>query len=293
MVILVAEIWKDIEGYEGVYMVSNIGRVKSLDRALDKNTGILRNRKGIVFKEVTTTSGYKTVGLSKNKKHKSFKINNLVAQAFIPNPNNKTNTIHINRDKSDNCVENIKWSMNVKSLSGETWKDIENYEGVYQVSDLGRVKSLERYIVRKNGYTQLIYEKVLNPCINTHGYLALSLHKNNKSLNCRVHRLMAEAFIPRIKGKNIINHINGIKTDNRLKNLEWTDYSGNLIHAYDTGLNNSRNKTKVVNLENNKEYTFKSMKAASLFMGEGKWYVSYHHKYNKNYKNEKYKWELI
>ena len=146
------EIWKDIKGYEGIYMVSNLGRVKSLDRTPDKDVGILRNRKGVIFKGVATTSGYKTVGLNKNKRTKSFRIDNLVAKAFIPNSNNKASVNHINGDRGDSRAKNIEWSMGTNSFKGEKWCDVEGYEGFYQISNLGRVKSLERYIVRNNGY---------------------------------------------------------------------------------------------------------------------------------------------
>ncbi len=121
----------------------------------------------------------------------------------------------------------------------------------------------------------------------------VSLWRNNKEKNLSIHRMLAIAFIPRVKGKNIINHINGIKTDNRLENLEWTDHSGNLIHAYENGLNNKRKKTKVVDLKSNVEYILVSMKEASLFMNEDKRYVSGHNKRWGTYRNEKYRWEMV
>ena len=176
----------------------------------------------------------------------------------------------------------------------EVWKDIKGYEGLYQVSNLGRVKSLERYVIRKNNKgRQLIHKKILVSCVNTHGYMSLSLSKNNKGVNHRVHRLVATAFIPKVDNKNIINHKNGIKTDNNVNNIEWASYSDNLLHAYKTGLNGQNRKVKVIIIENREEHLFNSMKDASLFMGEGKWYVSYYNKYHNANMNKKYRWELV
>lgn len=123
----------------------------------------------------------------------------------------------------------------------EIWKDIPGYEGLYQVSNLGRVKSLERLV--NNGVADYtIAERIKTPSekINKgrdNGYLALALYKNNKSKNFYVHRLVAEAFVPNPQRKETVNHINGDKHDNRAQNLEWSTYKENNLHAYVTGLN--------------------------------------------------------
>mgnify|MGYP003362066879 FL=1 len=99
----------------------------------------------------------------------------------------------------------------------EEWKDIHNYEGLYQVSNLGRVKSLKR-----RSKFKIIYEDIIKKQTNVnHGYLIVSLSKNGKKKNFYVHRLVAEAFIPKTETKNDVNHINENKHDNRAKNLEW------------------------------------------------------------------------
>ena len=101
------EIWKDIEGYEGLYQVSNMGIVRSLPH-FRKNgrNGYLQI--GKIIKPMCVR-GYQTVSLSKNGKQKIFKIHRLVAEAFIPNPENKPCIDHINTDKTNNRVENLRW----------------------------------------------------------------------------------------------------------------------------------------------------------------------------------------
>lgn len=95
------EVWKDIEGYEGLYQVSNTGKVKSL--------GNDKSRKEKILKQGKHTDGYFQVSLFKNSKRKTFRVQCLVAKAFIPNPENKLEVNHKNEIKTDNRVENLEW----------------------------------------------------------------------------------------------------------------------------------------------------------------------------------------
>lgn len=118
----------------------------------------------------------------------------------------------------------------------EEWKPIKNYENEYEVSNLGRVRSLDRYIKSISSKTGLQFKKgqILKQKTNkVTGYKTITLWRDNKQKGYNVHRLVAEHFLPVKDGKNTVNHINGDKTNNRVGNLEWVSYGENLSHAYE------------------------------------------------------------
>lgn len=116
----------------------------------------------------------------------------------------------------------------------ETWKDIKGYEGMYQVSELGNVRSVDRSYKDVNGKLYNLKGRVLKLSISN-GYLSLNLNNKGKKRFC-VHRLVAETFLDNPENKPEVNHINGNKLDNRLANLEWCTKSENTLHAYSIGL---------------------------------------------------------
>ena len=118
----------------------------------------------------------------------------------------------------------------------EEWKDIEGYENKYQVSNLGRVKR----ILYKNQYSTKPKENILAKRCDGKGYAQVILYKNGKGKSIKVHRLVGKAFIPNTENKPQINHINGIKDDNRVENLEWCTNRENQIHAFKIGLIKNR-----------------------------------------------------
>ena len=108
-------------------------------------------------------------------------------------------------------------------MTKDIWRDVEGYEGLYQVSDQGRVKSLERKGRRK--------ERFLKPGMDKDGYLFVNLWAGGKQKNHKVHRLVCQAFHENPGNKPQVNHINEIKTDNRASNLEWCTYAENNNHG--------------------------------------------------------------
>ena len=131
----------------------------------------------------------------------------------------------------------------------EIWRDIEGYEGLYQVSNLGRVKSLTRIIHHKNNTLQPRYEKIMNAKNNQRGYLKIRLSKNSKRSSYYVHRLVALTFIPNDNNKRCVNHKDCNKLNNILDNLEWATDSENIIHAYNNNL--FKTQKRVICIETN------------------------------------------
>ena len=109
----------------------------------------------------------------------------------------------------------------------EIWKDIEEYEGYYQVSNLGRIKSLSREKIMPNGTLCFTKERILSLNKNRNGYMSVSLYKNNKRETFRIHRLVAIAFIPNPNNLTDVNHKDENKENNCVDNLEWCDKSYN------------------------------------------------------------------
>lgn len=107
----------------------------------------------------------------------------------------------------------------------EIWKDIKGYKGLYQISNLGKVKNVKTQKILKN-YTSK----------QDKGYLKVSLYSNLKSKNFKIHRLVANAFIANPCNYPQVNHINGNKQDNCVENLEWCNNSHNMKEAYKIGL---------------------------------------------------------
>lgn len=126
------------------------------------------------------------------------------------------------------------------------WKDVVGFEGYYEVSDSGLVRSLDRYITDSRGITRLLRGSYMKQSENKNlkrcsdGYLVVNLHKHHISHVVQVHRLVAEAFIPNPCQYPTVNHIDGNKHNNNSKNLEWVSYAQNNIHALETKLRKPR-----------------------------------------------------
>jgi len=116
-------------------------------------------------------------------------------------------------------------------MEKEEWRDINDYKGLYQVSSFGRVKSLDR-IVYRNGSAKRIKGKTRKLCKTIHGYLMVDLYINGARKMISVHRIVLNAFKSTINKSLQVNHINCVRSDNRVINLEWCTKSQNEIHAH-------------------------------------------------------------
>lgn len=129
-------------------------------------------------------------------------------------------------------------------MENEQWRDINGYEGWYQVSNLGRVKSLDRIVdhVSKNGLRSSMMRRghIFKLVLSTAKYPTTTLSKHSKIKKFLVHRLVAEAFIPKIEGKDIVNHKDSNPQNSHVSNLEWCTYSENNIHAMESGRSHLR-----------------------------------------------------
>jgi hypothetical protein len=146
----------------------------------------------------------------------------------------------------------------------EIWKDVKGYEGYYQISNKGNVKSLD---FRRTGKHHLLKLK------HNSGYPFVILGFG-KTWSVRVHRLVALAFLPTVEGKHCVNHINGIKTDNSVSNLEWCTFKENSLHMYrslgyrspnfnKTGYENKKSKHIIALIDGNEVAEFPSSTVAA------------------------------
>lgn len=164
----------------------------------------------------------------------------------------------------------------------EVWKDVQGYEGLYQVSNLGRIKSLKR-LVRSNkfGAERLLKERILHSTDNGNGYKIIGLRISGKRNNFYIHRLVATAFIENPHNFGYVNHIDHNTYNNTSNNLEWCTQKHNINHSRyrmmkpkkatysNTGIKYiySRNGKYRVCVPNNPERTFKTLEAAKEYRG--------------------------
>lgn len=138
-----------------------------------------------------------------------------------------------------------KFNKELSIYPNEEWRPVKGYEGIYEVSDYARVRSLDRYYpdkVFRNGKLRpyILYGHVLKQQQSHKGYLLVPLRKDDKDKKCSVHRLVAEAFIPNPDNLPLVNHKDECKTNNRPDNLEWCDDKYNV--NYGTGMKRAAQK---------------------------------------------------
>lgn len=153
----------------------------------------------------------------------------------------------------------------------ERWKEIKDYEGIYEVSSAGRVRSLPtiQHFVQGTAYVERFFPgKVLKGYKNTNGYIYVDLHKDGSRIKRYIHQLVAEAFCEGYAEGFTVNHKNYIRTDNRAENLEWMSIADNLAYS-NTAINLPDNGRSVVQMDDNGNIIakYRTIKDASKSVG--------------------------
>jgi len=155
------------------------------------------------------------------------------------------------------------------------WRDVVGYEGIYEVSDTGEVRTKEG----KTTYTERHgirrwKQRVLKQKVSKDKTCRVHLWKNGQSRTWLVHRLVAMAFLPMEEGRDYINHKDGSRLNNHVANLEWCNHEENQNHAFDTGLTTSNKRVLLMDMDTRQTHYFRSLAKASEFLGRNKGYVS-------------------
>lgn len=160
-------------------------------------------------------------------------------------------------------------------MTEEIWKDVVGYEGIYEVSDTGQVRTHKNKTTNSERHGVRHWkQRVLKQKCNNNRDFRVALWKEKKSKDFLVHRLVAEAFIPNPELKRTVNHIDGNPKNNHVDNLEWASFKENNNHAFDNNLIKTSKKVVLKNLNTGSCIEFRSLSKASAFLGRNSGYLS-------------------
>jgi len=204
------EEWKPIPNYEGIYEVSNLGRVFRLNR-LDCSGRTVRSR----MLKISINEGFRV--------------------AYLAIPNQPAGKPRARAFYVDKAVMELfpKMIERPDSLPGEEWKDVSGYEGFYQISNLGRIHSVGRHLEDTLGRKRFWSARITTNGSDGSGYPKVELSKAGIIKTLLVHRLVAAAFVPNPDNLPVVNHIDEDKTNCRSNNLEWVTNAGNIQDWFD------------------------------------------------------------
>ena len=260
------EIWKDLKGYEGMYLISNFGNVKGIGK-----------RGRCSFKKKHLVRGNIFIRLNDGKKCHMVKLSILVASHFVDNPDNYSN-VSFRDNNALNCDSDnlywVKYADNIPTLDGEIWKDVVGYEGKYKVSNFGRVFSLTRV---RNNWGNIYKGRMLRIATDKLGYRhATLLDGFGGYKRIKVHRLVALAFIPNTQNKPQIDHIDCNPSNNNVNNLRWVtpkenQNNPNTLQKRSILLSKSNNPMAIpvygINIKTEERVDFDCMECAGEFLG--------------------------
>lgn len=152
----------------------------------------------------------------------------------------------------------------MEQIENEVWKPVQGYEGLYEISNLGRLKSPQKVVNGKEGRLHTLKERMLNPRVNQTGYYHTALYKNGKPKWYTVHRMVALSWIDNPENKPHINHKDSNRLNNRVDNLEWCTHGENMKHGFLYG-----NKTQKGEKNNAAKITREIAEAVRALYAEG------------------------
>lgn len=181
----------------------------------------------------------------------------------------------------------------------EIWKEIPNYEGIYEASNLGQIRTSKNKITSNKRYSKRKWEqRIIKPKVkNGNEYKTgyrVSLWKDGKPKDYLVARLVASTFIEnQLSNKNLtVNHINGNRLDNRVENLEWCTLADNIRKGFETGLYSTAKKVMIINKKTGEKTVCRSLSIANSFINKNHNYINY--KIKKNiFSDDNYEWQLL